>query len=208
MLFDSNLKAVSSQTKFLDAEARTFLSTLQEFVAVSNQHTTGTMEQTNNFHKKRSDALAVHLSLLDNGLTAIQARLRAVQAKDNVAAEQVASVRTAVNEMQEHVKIGFTEWSTKVASGFEALCKEIEKNGAASCSLVSSIVFFEAGILMQGTPRLRMPSRRSSLSLKRSLAMHGLSLRGSGRLRKKSEIWPINLRKTRLVAYVGRMRSC
>lgn len=66
----------------------------------------------------------------------VQEALQTIQAKDEISAEAINVVQSAVKEAHDSVRTGFTSWSEKFRLSNASLCAEVEKTSMHGCQLV------------------------------------------------------------------------
>lgn len=66
----------------------------------------------------------------------VQEALQTIQAKDEISAEAINVVQSAVKEAHDSVRTGFTTWSEKFRLSNASLCAEVEKTSMHGCQLV------------------------------------------------------------------------
>lgn len=81
----------------------------------------------------------------------VQEALQTIQAKDEVSAEAIGMVQSAVKEAHDSVRTGFTSWSEKFRLSNASLCAEVEKASLHGVQLVRNfyrLFFFRCPLIV------------------------------------------------------------
>ncbi|KAH8117562.1 kinesin-domain-containing protein [Phellopilus nigrolimitatus] len=130
--FDSKAKVIGGQSKLLDAEAQSFLSSLVDFVKVAEQSVTKTQMLAESFQKSESASLTAHYQLLDEQMKRVQNALKTVQSKEDASEQNLTNIWTIVKEVQDRLANELSAWSASIQSDIQTMCVDIEESGATN----------------------------------------------------------------------------
>ncbi|KAF7363485.1 Kinesin motor domain-containing protein [Mycena sanguinolenta] len=128
-ILTANTQAVLTHGKAISSATIALSRKLEEFIKASSQSTAKLQTEAKQFEAKELEALAGHSERVDQQLKRVNAALAMVQAKDTAEAEALVIVQTALKEMHESFRVGFTTWASTLTKSCETTCNQANEAG-------------------------------------------------------------------------------
>ncbi|KAI5122950.1 hypothetical protein M0805_006831 [Coniferiporia weirii] len=130
--FDANSKAVRGQSKLLDSETRSFLSTLEDFAKATEQSMTVIRNLAESLQKMETTSLFAHRQFLGEQAERAQNSLKMIQMKEDASEKNLTSIWTIVKEVQDRLANELSAWSVSTQKEIQTMCSDIEEAGAVN----------------------------------------------------------------------------
>ena len=98
---------------------------LDDFLKTVGHSTENLRAEAKAYHNKEQEIMTAHSERIDQQLQRIQDSLRVINAKDDVSAEAISIMQSAVSESQDTIKSSFAVWSDGLRKSSQALCSEL-----------------------------------------------------------------------------------
>lgn len=142
--FDSRSKAIAGQNKLLDADSRSVLAALNDFVMVSRTSVERTLRLTNDLQKTQSEVLSKYHSSLVDDMKRIENGLQMIQSKEDLSERNLATITATVKDVQDTIANKLAAWTSDMQKTIMSLCNDIDETSIHSIAVVSTLGFLSA----------------------------------------------------------------
>ena len=142
--FDSRSKAIAGQNKLLDADSRSVLAALNDFVMVSRTSVERTLRLTNDLQKTQSEVLSKYHSSLVDDMKRIENGLQMIQSKEDLSERNLATITATVKDVQDTIANKLAAWTSDMQKTIMSLCSDIDETSIQSIAVVSTLGFLSA----------------------------------------------------------------
>ncbi|KAJ7632641.1 kinesin 2 [Roridomyces roridus] len=139
-ILDANFQVVSTHGKTISASTASLSRKLDEFLKSSSQSSHKLRAEAKEFETKELKSLVGHSDRIDQQLKRVHATLEAIRGRDNVEAEAVAVLQSALKETHDSIRMGFGAWGSTLRRSCEKTCTEVDTAGLEAFAVVEKAV--------------------------------------------------------------------
>ena len=138
-VFVANCNTVKANSKIVDTESRSFLSTLEDYSVPLHQYFQDILAHTQDFYKQEADRIPRQTGTITAHLEGVQKIMDSLQMNEDIASQGYQQLKGAVDEGQGKLANVTSHWSSTLVDSTRSLCSEMEQSGVRTYEKVSSM---------------------------------------------------------------------